>query len=186
MDRASVTKIDDEDGVFLEKWLLAQVTSDQIFPIESSEYQKLLGHSVRSKAGLVQVSVPEQPTLEALGEGAPTREVSESTRLQSALAKIGSETGFRIWIPKSDRGRVLKEWPDTTSALLEVLSPELRSSSPSTAACPASWSRFPFDRLVDAAGDRVGGRQAGEEPPLETCSNGGVLRGRRVVIAKEV
>ena len=48
-------------------------------------------------------------------------EPRESIKIQSLLAKIGSEMNFSIWLPKSDRSRVLKNWTPSAGELLESL-----------------------------------------------------------------
>ena len=49
-------------------------------------------------------------------------EVRESFRVQGCLAEIGSIMGYKIWLPKSDRARVLKIWkPKDKADLLEEL-----------------------------------------------------------------
>ena len=37
------------------------------------------------------------------------------------LAEIGSQMGLTIWIPKADRGGVLREWKDAAGSLLDRL-----------------------------------------------------------------
>ena len=56
---------------------------------------------------------PEGPEVES--------EVRESIKIQAMLAEIGSEMGMRIWIPKADRGGVLREWKDGSASLLDRL-----------------------------------------------------------------
>jgi hypothetical protein len=51
----------------------------------------------------------------------PEQESRESIRIQALLAKIGARMGLSIWIPRSDRGSVLKEWQDGGQALLDRL-----------------------------------------------------------------
>ena len=56
---------------------------------------------------------PEGPEVES--------EVRESIKIQAMLAEIGSEMGMKIWIPKADRGGVLREWKDGSASLLDRL-----------------------------------------------------------------
>jgi hypothetical protein len=48
-------------------------------------------------------------------------EIRESMQIQALLAKIGTQMGFTIWLPKADRGRVLKAWTPAGGELLETL-----------------------------------------------------------------
>lgn len=48
-------------------------------------------------------------------------ETRESITIQALLAKIGSEMGLKIWLPRSDRNRVLKRWTPNDGVLLESL-----------------------------------------------------------------
>lgn len=48
-------------------------------------------------------------------------EISESMQIQALLAKIGTEMGFAIWLPKGDRSRVLKAWTPGAGQLVEAL-----------------------------------------------------------------
>ncbi len=45
----------------------------------------------------------------------------ESIQVQSLIAQIGARMGMSIWIPRSDRGGVLKEWKVEPQPLLERL-----------------------------------------------------------------
>ena len=42
-------------------------------------------------------------------------------QIQGLLAYIGTEMGFRIWLPKADRGRVLKVWNAQPGELVDEL-----------------------------------------------------------------
>jgi hypothetical protein len=45
----------------------------------------------------------------------------ESFQIQALLAHIGSEMGFHIWLPRTDRSRVLKAWTPPPGRLLDRL-----------------------------------------------------------------
>lgn len=47
--------------------------------------------------------------------------IRESMQMQARIAKIGADMGFSIWLPKPDRGRVLKAWNPGEGELLEQL-----------------------------------------------------------------
>lgn len=54
-------------------------------------------------------------------EASDESEIRESMQIQASLAELGVSMGFKIWIPKPDRGRVLKAWKPGEGALLEEL-----------------------------------------------------------------
>jgi len=68
----------------------------------------------------VTVSVPDDVAT-AESEPVPPTEVRESIQIQALLAGIGEQMGMSIWIPKADRGLVLKEWQGEDGTLLERL-----------------------------------------------------------------
>ncbi|WP_155836850.1 hypothetical protein [Paraburkholderia mimosarum] len=47
--------------------------------------------------------------------------VRESMQMQGLIARIGAAMGFSIWLPKADRGRVLKVWQAAPGVLLDEL-----------------------------------------------------------------
>src|SRR4029453_19591250 len=67
------------------------------------------------------VSVPEDISVLDTTEVAPEAETRESIRIQALIATIGAQMGMSIWIPRSDRGGVLKEWKNEGNNLLERL-----------------------------------------------------------------
>lgn len=48
-------------------------------------------------------------------------EIRESMQIQALLARIGAEMGYSIWLPRVDRGRVLKAWNPKDEELLDDL-----------------------------------------------------------------
>lgn len=48
-------------------------------------------------------------------------EIRESMQIQALLAKIGTQMGYSIWLPRSDRSRVLKAWTPAPGELLDSL-----------------------------------------------------------------
>ena len=74
-------------------------------------------HTVQRTDRSVTVTVPSDHAT----EGDDTAELRESLKIQALLAEIGERMGFRIWLPKSDRGRILKRWSPESDVLLDVL-----------------------------------------------------------------
>jgi hypothetical protein len=79
-------------------------------------------HTVKRIDKNVSVSVPTEPEDEE--EDAPehsTNAIRESMQIQGLLAKIGTLMGFSIWLPRSDRSRVLKVWTPRPGELMTEL-----------------------------------------------------------------
>jgi hypothetical protein len=74
-------------------------------------------HTIKLPDKSVTVTVPENSEMEEEGE----EEIRESFQIQALLAEIGARMGFRIWLPKSDRTRVLKKWKAESGDLLDML-----------------------------------------------------------------
>lgn len=77
-------------------------------------------HTVKRENKSVNVTVPVVETAEEAGEF-DKDSIRESMQIQALLAKIGTAMGFSIWLPKADRGRVLKAWKPKQGDLLEEL-----------------------------------------------------------------
>jgi len=120
--RTSLVSIPDADGVFLEKLMVGQFEGGSTFPLEDNEVKAFETHTVRRADKSVAVTVPTE-TAESMSREAPEveSEVRESIQVQAMLAEIGSQMGLKIWIPKADRGGVLKEWKDAAGSLLDRL-----------------------------------------------------------------
>ncbi len=106
--RCSLNALESSDGQFLEELLHSLENSDKIFSLDEREYAKYLKHKVRRADGEISVSVPQDLVSEE--EGIDQSEVRESTKIQALIAKIGSQMGLRIWIPRNNRTAVLSEW----------------------------------------------------------------------------
>lgn len=91
--RSSLTTIDEEDGIFLERILLSQAQNETAYPVDETEYQKYLSKRVRGVDKTISVSVPEDGDTEEVVDEVPLR---DSIRVQAMLAKIGELMGFKI------------------------------------------------------------------------------------------
>jgi len=70
---------------------------------------------------VVTVSVPEDTGPAETFEVVPEDETRESIRIQALVATIGAKMGMSIWIPRADRGAVLRVWKNNGNSLLERL-----------------------------------------------------------------
>jgi hypothetical protein len=68
----------------------------------------------------VTVIVPQNAVTEK-SERTDEHEIRESLKIQAALAEIGSQMGFQIWLPRADRARVLTKWKPDAEVLLDEL-----------------------------------------------------------------
>lgn len=118
--RASLSSLPESDGKYLEKMLYTQRDGGQLFPIEQDDKKRMVTHRVRRIDKEVTVSVPENEEAET-GEQGSHNEIRESIKIQALLASIGNEMGMKIWIPRNDRSKVLAEWKNSHSPLVEVL-----------------------------------------------------------------
>jgi predicted RNA-binding protein len=125
--RNSLNRLEENDGALLERELLRQDTERQTFEVNEDKYQKLVKQRVRAANRSVTVTVPENETEEAptdldiRTEPASDDAPRESFQIQALLAEVGEKMGFRIWLPRSDRGRVLELWKPASGKPLEVL-----------------------------------------------------------------
>ncbi len=88
----------------------------------SPEVQRLWKgqHTVKRADKDVSVIVPTVPDDDE-EEEADKESVRESMQIQALIAKIGTIMGYSIWLPKADRGRVLRVWKAKPGELLQEL-----------------------------------------------------------------
>lgn len=119
--RGSLVRLDDADGKFLAEKLRQQALVGKAYPLDEQETKKLTTHTVNRPDKVVAVSVPDDSAPVDESGPAPEVETRESIRIQALTAQIGSRMGMSIWLPRADRGAVLKEWKPEGSSLLERL-----------------------------------------------------------------
>jgi len=120
--RGSLGRLDDEDGTFLERESLTQSDGGPAYPLDDADKRKLRTHTVVRADKIVTVSVLDDTVTAEEAEAPPETETRESIRVQSLIANIGAQMGMSIWIPRADRGAVLKEWNNSDNRLIERLS----------------------------------------------------------------
>ena len=119
--RISLRQIDDSDGQLLEKMIRDQAREGEVFEIDEREYQKLVSHQIRRHDKVVSVSVPEDSDRDIGDSDQDLVEVRESIKIQALIASIGAQMGMKIWLPRSDRAAVLKEWNEPDPPILDFL-----------------------------------------------------------------
>jgi hypothetical protein len=119
--RNSLNPINDTDGRFLQDLIVAQLGNGQTYPIDEEEYERLITHKARRLDKVVTVSVPKDSEVETLPQAPLRPELRESIRIQALLANIGSQMGFKIWIPRNDRTAVYTEWKSEARPVIDTL-----------------------------------------------------------------
>lgn len=114
--RASLSEFEEEDdGEYLVKLLKEQQARPRSYPLTDKDKRQLAGRrKVPTLDREVEVEVPEEGDEESSLEPEMVETSSdhrESTQFQAKVARIGVEMGFRIWIPRNDKARVLELVP---------------------------------------------------------------------------
>lgn len=112
----------ENDGKILENLLLKQFKEQKEYPLTEKELEKIKSHKIRTgEKKEVIVSIPEKnEDLEERKES--EKEERKSLAIQAKLAQIGEKLGMKIWIPTSDRSKVLEIWkPFSENILLKEL-----------------------------------------------------------------
>lgn len=108
-----------KDCKFLEKLLLQQGQEMKDFPFSENDKKKIkTSQKVRISDG--QETIIEIP--EDNDDNNNIKEERESIQIQALLAEIGEKLGYKIWVPRSDKARILNKWKiQNHSTLLEQL-----------------------------------------------------------------
>jgi hypothetical protein len=70
-----------------------------------------------SRTETVSVTIPQSETVQHVSE----KEKRESIKVQSKLCEIGERLGFKLWVPASDKRRILELWKPKDNSLLNEL-----------------------------------------------------------------
>ncbi|MBU2008637.1 MAG: hypothetical protein KJ624_02100 [Chloroflexi bacterium] len=121
--RSSLRQLKQEDGESLEKMLLRQAEDHNptLYPLTEHDRNRLRYIRIRTQDNIdVTVTIPDDTGQLPL----PVDEEAsrkESKKIQALIAEIGERMGFTIWIPKSDRSRVVEYWKPQEGVLLDRL-----------------------------------------------------------------
>jgi hypothetical protein len=122
--RASLRQISEQDGRYLTTLLAQQNKAQSLYPFTAQDKQRMgIKASIRTTDRAVLVEVPASGTEDFAPDQSQCIEtIRESHKVQGTIARIGAEMGFRIWVPKADKQKVLADLsPDLHAAFLEVL-----------------------------------------------------------------
>jgi len=120
--RSSLRKMDDADGSFLVTLLERQHKQQKEHPFSDRDRKQLARKmTVRTIDREVAVEVPDEADEEELlnelaAVPLPQLEGRQSIQIQAKIAAIGAQMGFRIWIPRGDRVRVVEQVPESLRA----------------------------------------------------------------------
>ena len=115
--RGSLNLFEEDDGSYLVELLKKQQSYPESYPFTDRDKRQLaLRRRVRTLNREVEVEVPDYESEDAVldaetAEPALTSDSRESIQMQAKIAQIGALMGFRIWVPRSDKARVLEHIP---------------------------------------------------------------------------
>lgn len=111
-----------EDCKFIESALIKQSIELIDFPFSENDEKKLKTSKIRlSNKKEVSVTIPDDDSSDNKVENIIINRERDSIQIQAKLAEIGEKLGFKIWIPRSDRNRVLELWESKDNSILDEL-----------------------------------------------------------------
>ncbi len=122
--RGSLNSFTTEDGKFLSEILFDQKNHRIVHPFSERDKRELRSApTIRTPDRDVEVEVPEDDLTDTSASNELTLNSREhSLQMQAMVAQIGAEMGFRIWVPRADKSRILERIPqDWHAAFLAEL-----------------------------------------------------------------
>lgn len=120
--RGSLVQLSESDGALLARALSKQETLPSVYPLDDADKKKFVTQFINRADKVVSVSVPDdQSAVEESSHHMAAEDERESIKIQSIIAQIGSRMGLAIWIPKGDRGGVLRQWSGVPQSILDRL-----------------------------------------------------------------
>ena len=117
--RGSLRQLTKEDGSYLEQLITSRPAT--VYPLSEADLKKIRPLRVKAQDKEITVSIPEDIPEQAVTGEEPILQ-RESIRIQAFLAEIGERMNYQVWIPKSDRQRVLQQWtPKNPQSMLQRL-----------------------------------------------------------------
>ncbi|MCP4406561.1 MAG: hypothetical protein GY807_02135 [Gammaproteobacteria bacterium] len=108
----SLREMPTDDGDYLLSLLKKQAEEEKTYDLSAKDLRALKSvHTVKTTRGEITVEIPEDSE-EEIAADADNETQQQSDRqshvIQALLAEIGSKMGFKIWLPRADRERVIK------------------------------------------------------------------------------
>jgi hypothetical protein len=122
MVRGSLRKLENSDGAHLKRILLKQLNSPIEYPLDITDIKKLKSPTVKTQdSKQIVVSIPENDEKFTTSINQQQSTQRDSIKIQAMLAEIGERMNLKIWIPKSDRQKVIEVWKPQPKSLLDIL-----------------------------------------------------------------
>jgi hypothetical protein len=118
--KGSLRRLSDEDASAIHGALARQNGPDaRVYDYDEEMYASLVARPVQTTADAVVVTVPTASEEKAEEQEVTDKpnEVRESIQIQALLAFVGSKMGFKIWVPRGDRERVVAQLSGGAEAL---------------------------------------------------------------------
>lgn len=111
--RQSLVQLAEEDGHVISDAIARQEGDQHAFPLDAADRRHIdIANRtvVRTEQGEVEVEVPERDERQPISD-ATAPEVRSSLKTQAKVAHLGAVLGFNIWVPASDRGKIIELVP---------------------------------------------------------------------------
>ena len=108
--RQSLVQLAEEDGHVISDAIARQEGDQHAFPLDAADRRHIdIANRtvVRTEQGEVEVEVPERDERQPISD-ATAPEVRSSLKTQAKVAHLGAVLGFNIWVPASDRGKIIE------------------------------------------------------------------------------
>ncbi|HNC33770.1 MAG TPA: hypothetical protein PLZ26_06605 [Bacteroidia bacterium] len=111
-----------KDCEFIEQKLQEQSKTLKDYPFTESDEKKIKSSKIKiGDKKVITVNVPDNDEEIITSVEPKEKEQRDSIKIQAKLSEIGETLGFKIWLPMSDRARVLEIWKSSANVLLEDL-----------------------------------------------------------------
>ena len=117
--RGSLNRFEEVDGSYLVELLKKQQSDPESYPLTDKDKRQLTRRrKVPTLDREVEVEVPDDEDDESsldseIVDPMLVTDKRKSIQYQAKVAQIGAEMGFRIWVPRNDKARVLDLIPTT-------------------------------------------------------------------------
>ena len=111
--RQSLVQLGQEDGHIISDAIARQERDQHVFPLDAADRRHIdIANRtvVRTEQGEVEVEVPERDERQPMSD-ATAPEVRSSLKTQAKVAHLGAVLGFNIWVPASDRAKIIELVP---------------------------------------------------------------------------